>query len=142
MSRGRPESGPRELRPELSVEDKVRLHRHAVALFDDERYFESHEPWEEIWRSTTPEPRDLWQGLVQVAAGLHHWFDHGRAAAAARLLRRGLARLERFGSQDVDFDLPSLTATLSRWAHWLEQGAEGEPPRAPRIRPVGRGGSR
>lgn len=127
------ERSARELHPELSPGERARLHRQATRLFDAGRYFESHEPWEEIWRSTTPEPRDLWQGLVQVAAGLHHWFDRGRAAPAARLLRRGLTRLDRFGDEQAGFDVVSFRARIGRWAAWLERGAQGEPPEPPWI---------
>ena len=127
------DSGERVLHPDLSAAERRRLHERAVALFDRGRFFEAHEPWEEIWRSTSPEPRDLWQGLVQIAAGFHHWFDRGRAAPAARLLRRGLRRLSTFDVVEAGVDLDRSRATIEQWIGWLESGARGPAPPRPRL---------
>ena len=49
----------RELHPSLSDQQALALHEEAIGLFNAGRFFDAHEPWEEIWRSTNPEPRDL-----------------------------------------------------------------------------------
>ena len=90
-----------DLHPTLIDEEVLELHQEAVDLFNAGRFFDSHEPWEEIWRSTNPEPRDLFQGLVQVAAGMYHWTVRGKAGPAARLLQRGVVRLESFRPQAI-----------------------------------------
>ena len=134
----------RELHPELDHVEKLRLLRLGATLFDQGSYFESHEPWEAIWRSRNPEPRDLFQGLVQVAAGFHHWYAHGRAGAASRLLERGARRLERLAAAsrssadprayeaEAEIDLHALREQVEEWTRWLDSRA-GEPPPRPRL---------
>lgn len=130
-----------DLHPTLDDAEKARLFRHGAELFDGGRYFEAHEPWEEIWRSRNPEPRELFRGLVQVAAGFHHWFERGRAGPAARLLARGAGRLAPFADApetapaSATIDLVGFVDQLARWRAWLVEHA-GEPPPPPRLRPA------
>jgi predicted metal-dependent hydrolase len=65
-------------------------------LFDGGAFFEAHEAWEERWLvESDPTWRELLQGLIQVAAGFHKLFVTKDRASAARLLTKGLAKLER-----------------------------------------------
>ncbi len=82
-----------ELHPDLNDEEVRELLREGVDVFNEGRFFDSHEYFEEIWRSTNPEPRDLFHGLVQVAAGLHIWHHRRKADPAARVIGRGVSRL-------------------------------------------------
>src|SRR6185312_1680671 len=64
--------------------------------FNRGAYFEAHELWEEVWRAldagARPVERLAVQGLIQIAAGLHH-LQESRPRPAAELLRKGLAKL-------------------------------------------------
>ena len=76
---------------EVSEEAYVR----GARLFDDGAFFEAHEAWEERWRiETEPVARRFLQGLIQVAAAFHKLVVSGTPASAARLLDRGLAKLD------------------------------------------------
>ncbi|MFN7145443.1 MAG: DUF309 domain-containing protein [Myxococcota bacterium] len=45
-----------------------------VRLFREQRWFESHEVLEELWRETPRGPeREFLQGLIQLAVSLEHW---------------------------------------------------------------------
>ena len=122
------------LHPDLSPDRKQRLFERGIALFNEGRYFEAHEPWEEIWRSTDPEPRNLHQGLVQVAAALHIWHQRGNAAAARRVLERGRSRLVAEVGCDpkTDADWQRTLDQLEQWANWLEAPTDEAPP-PPRL---------
>src|SRR6185503_690713 len=76
------------LHPELEPEERRLLLLRGVELFNAARFYEAHEVWEEVWRSTTPEPKDLLQGLIQVAVGMVHHRDRGRPAVARRVLAK------------------------------------------------------
>ena len=121
-----------ELHPDLNDEEVRELLREGVEVFNEGRFFDSHEYFEEIWRSTNPEPRDLFQGLVQVAAGLHIWHHRRRADPAARVLGRGVTRLSPFEPRTFGLDLAALLRALEPWQKWLPNPS-GPPPPAPTI---------
>lgn len=129
------ESDRAALHPELTPARRELLLRRGVELFNAGRFFDAHEPWEEIWRSRSPEPRHFFKGLVQVAAGLHIWHERGRAAPATRVLRRGMQRLEPFRPAALGIDVEALLEALEPWLRGLE--AHGRPPTSiPRIEPA------
>ena len=64
------------------------------AAFDRGEFFEAHELWEEVWRALAGEERLLAQGLIQLAAGLHHLL-RGRSRPAARLVAKGVEKISR-----------------------------------------------
>ena len=122
----------RELHPDLSDEEKRTLLETGIEVFNAGRFFDSHEFFEEIWRSTNPEPRDLYQGLVQVAAGMYHWTVRSKAAPAARMLERAVKRLEPFRSVATGVDVAGLLVVLEPWQIWLNE-PEGAAPEMPTI---------
>jgi hypothetical protein len=78
-------------------------------------YFLAHELWEEIWREVRDAGRRLYvQGLIQIAAGLHH-LQERRSRPAAALLRKGLEKLSR-GQADppTHLSVDLLTAEVAR----------------------------
>lgn len=123
----------RVLHPELTAAERRALLREGVEHFNAGRFFEAHESWEEIWRSTTPEPKDLWRGLIQVAVGLHHHLVRGKPAPARRVLARGLRRLAPYPQGTEGLDLDALRREAAVWEAWLAH-PEGEEPPLPRVR--------
>lgn len=120
------------LHPDLTPAERRRLFRRGVELFNRGELFACHEAWEEIWRSTTPEPRDLFQGLIQVAVGLYHFAVRSRPDVARRVLAKGRRRLERVADRPHGLDLARLLADVAGWEAWLASPC-GEPPDLPRI---------
>ncbi len=60
--------------------------------FNTHRFFECHETLEEVWQEEAGEVRDLYKGLIQVAAAYVH-ITRGNATGAERLLRTALGYL-------------------------------------------------
>ena len=119
-------SAERVLHPVLSPARRQELVREGVELFRAGKFFEAHEAWEEVWRSTTPEPRDLFQGLVQLAAAFHHLRARQRPDVARRVLAKARRRLAGV------VDAQTLIAQLDEWNGWLAS-ATGEEPSLPRL---------
>jgi predicted metal-dependent hydrolase len=124
----------RVLHPDLSVEARARFFQEGIELFNSGRFFDAHEAWEEIWRSTTPEPRDLFQGLIQVAAALHQFLDLHRNEAPRRTLAKARRRLDAYTPAALGIDIRDLLEQVGRWEAWLEH-REGEPPPVPALNP-------
>ena len=97
--------------PSLNARDEL-LER-GRALFDEARYFEAHEVWEEVWHRERGESRTALQGLIQIAAALHK-ARLGQPRGCVRLLEAGLSKLKR----------PDLEPQLQRFAAALEKTLE------------------
>ncbi len=74
-----------------------------MSLFDRGEYFEAHEVWEEVWRTTVGPERELVQGLIQAAVTLHHRRNRNRAGEG-KMRERALLKLQPFAPawQGVD----------------------------------------
>lgn len=120
------------LHPDLTPEERRRLLLEGVEHFNAGRFFEAHEVWEEVWRSTTPEPRQLLQGLIQIAVAMVHHRDRGRPAVARRVLAKGWRRVDPHRPSALGLDLDSLGRSVESWSRWLAR-ATGEPPPLPRL---------
>ena len=123
----------RALHPVLTPARRAQLVAEGTALFHSGAYFAAHEAWEEVWRSTTPEPRDLFQGLVQLAAAFHHLRERRRPDVARRVLGKARRRLERVAPTAAGLDVATLLEQLARWEAWLAT-CDGDPPSLPELR--------
>ena len=70
------------------------LLREGMIYFEERRFFDAHEAWEDLWRRTSPGPARLfYQGLIQGAVGLYHLSRGNRNGARAQLTK-AIAKLE------------------------------------------------
>lgn len=122
----------RILHPDLSPQQRRELFSEGIRLFNRGEYFACHEAWEEIWRSTTAEPKDLFQGLIQIGVGMFHFYERQRPQVALRVLTKGYLRLLPLAPESHGLDLASLLSSVERWQTWLGE-PEGEPPSVPRL---------
>lgn len=123
------------LHPVLTAEERRSLLRQGLDQLHGGDFFAAHETWEEVWRSTTPEPKTLLQGLIQVAAALHQIRDLRRREGPRRTLAKAHRNLESYAPMALGLDITSLLRSVETWRDWLER-REGEPPPAPRVRVV------
>jgi hypothetical protein len=93
------------------------------AAFNRGDYFLAHELWEEAWHELEGPGRIFVQGLIQIAAGLHH-LQQRRPRPGAGLLRKGLEKLAldppwlvRLG---VDVGVDALARDVARLVLELE----------------------
>jgi hypothetical protein len=63
--------------------------------FNSGRFFECHESFEEIWQEEHGDVRDLYKGLIQVAAAFVH-ISRGNYIGADRLCRTALGYLQKY----------------------------------------------
>src|SRR5262245_57537756 len=96
--------------PELDRRTVRQLTARGAALFDAARFFEAHEVFEDLWRASTGDHRRLYQGVVQVCAGLVK-HQRGQPGPAVTLLRRGLEKLDRAPAES-GIDAAALAAAV------------------------------
>ena len=120
------EPASRELKPHLQPAERQALIDEGADLFNAGRYYDCHEAWETVWRSTTPEPRDLWRGLIQIAVAFYHLHERKRPDVARRVLAKGRRRVEPYAPSAVGFDIAGLLAAVEIWDRYLESVIAGE----------------
>jgi len=69
--------------------------KRACDEFNTGRYFECHETLEEVWQEEQGEVRDLYKGLIQLAAAFVH-VSRGSFIGANRLLQTGVGYLSPY----------------------------------------------
>jgi predicted metal-dependent hydrolase len=104
-----------------------------AAAFDEGRFFDAHEHWEEAWDEADDPERRWLQGMIQVATGLHK-LAAGRPDVCHTLLGKATAKLVDAPEAWEGF----AVARLARDAAALRQAIErGERP-SPSTVPLGR----
>lgn len=68
-------------------------------LFNERRYFEAHEAWEDAWRVEDGEAKQLLQALILVAAGCHK-ATLGEPGGTVKLFGAALEKLAPFPDGD------------------------------------------
>ncbi len=98
-----------------------------IELFNRGLYWEAHEAWEWLWRiETTPERKLFLQGLIQLAAALHHLFEKQHPEPAKRLLDRALSKLDQLPATYDGLDLLRARADARASLHALQLGDPAE----------------
>jgi predicted metal-dependent hydrolase len=87
------------------------LLRDGIFFFNEGRYFEAHEAWEDLWRPTRGPLRLYYQGLVQAAVGMHHLGRGNRNGAQAQIAK-SLAKLEQYPAAFCQIDNARLIEDL------------------------------
>jgi hypothetical protein len=59
--------------PQAASPEEQAAFREGVRLFNDCRYFDAHDVWEEIWAPASGRKRLFYQGLIHAAVTLEHY---------------------------------------------------------------------
>jgi predicted metal-dependent hydrolase len=104
-----------------------------VRCFDAGAFFEAHERFEEVWRSseTAAEDRAFWKGVTQAAVACCH-VTRGNARGAATLARRAARNLRGYPSPHRGVDTSALVAAMRALADAVRaRGCRPPPPLLP-----------
>jgi len=80
-----------------------------VALFNAGQFYRQHDIFEALWMEDRRPIRVLYQGILQVGVGFFH-VEEGNYRGAAKMLRRGLARLRTLPPVCQTLDVAALRA--------------------------------
>lgn len=106
------------------------LHRGA-ALFDQGRFWDAHEAWEEAWLREDGEVRLFLQGLIQVAAGYHKATVQLQPNGCVKLLRSGLDKLDPLPREYLGVALGRFLSQVQRTLAEARRWQSGELPTFP-----------
>lgn len=88
------------------------FYEEGVDLFNQGRFFECHEAWEEAWKRSTGAEKSYYQGIIQAAAAILH-AQRGNSDGARRLYAKACAKLDALPSEHMGVALGELRSHLA-----------------------------
>jgi uncharacterized protein len=85
----------------------------ALDEFNDGYYFESHETLEDLWLVAPWPERQLFQGVIQLAAAFVHFF-RGEYPGTMKLLDAAVEKLRALQPERLGVDLAALVSDVER----------------------------
>ncbi len=82
-----------------------------IVLFNDGKFWESHEAWEEVWKRHPENSRLFFQGMIQVAAGMHQ-LHRGIFRGADKHFRNALWKLKPFEPVFLGLNVKSVVESV------------------------------
>ena len=108
--------------------------REGIGLFNDGKFFASHELWESFYQYSEAENRPFLEGLIQLAAAFRMFADFGEVKGPVRMIRQALIRLENYQPAFLQIRVKDLCEGAEAWAKAAEAaGAEPSASTIPKI---------
>jgi len=101
--------------------------REGIGLFNDGRFFESHEVLEGFYLETEDANKPFLEGLIQLAAALRIFADFGEIKGPVRMVRQALIRFENYQPSFMQVRVAELSSALDAWAKATEAGGAPAP---------------
>ena len=83
----------------------------AIDLFNNQKWYEAHDAFEDIWNDLVGDERQIIQGILQISVSQFH-LNKGNLNGAMILLGEGLGRIRNRVSEDLEIDLILLCNSL------------------------------
>ena len=83
----------------------------ALNLFNNHKWYEAHDAFEEIWNCVDGDERQVIQGILQVSVSQFH-LSKGNLNGATILLGEGLGRIKTRTNINLGIDLESFCRSL------------------------------
>tara|TARA_B100000945_G_C20304366_1_gene559636 strand:- start:205 stop:573 length:369 start_codon:yes stop_codon:yes gene_type:complete len=83
----------------------------ALNLFNNQKWYEAHDAFEDIWNGLNGDERQVIQGILQVSVSQFH-LKKGNLNGAMILLGEGIGRIKSRLSIDLGIDLESFCKSL------------------------------
>jgi predicted metal-dependent hydrolase len=96
--------------PSIEAPEAIRL---GLDLFNQERYWESHEALESAWRGASGNEKEVLQGLILLAAALVHWQKNERNVTLS-VMKRGCDRLQAHEGNYYGVDVVALAYKVNK----------------------------
>jgi uncharacterized protein len=95
----------------------------AVNQFNQGRYLECHETFEDVWRVQDDPQRKVTQGIIQFAVALHHLQNDNRLGAG-KLFRRALVHLTPFEKEATGINVNQLCQHINMLLKLIDTDAK------------------
>jgi len=95
----------------------------AIKLFNNHKWYEAHDAFEDLWNVIEGEERQIIQGILQVAVSQFH-LSKGNLNGATILLGEGLGRIKTRTNINLGIDLESFSKSLESLLEKLQYNEE------------------
>lgn len=92
----------------MEKEDAI---KHAIKLFNEEKYWGAHETLEGVWKSATGTEKDILNGIILVAAAFVH-DEKDEQGICLSILRRALKKLEHSNGTYFGIEIDRLVTKV------------------------------
>jgi len=94
---------------EIDKDESIKMAR---VLFNNEKYWKTHEVLEGVWKHTSGDERDLLNGIILVAAALVH-YQKGEQGICISIMNRALVKLNNAKGKYHDINIDSLKSKIA-----------------------------
>ncbi len=95
----------------------------AVQLFNELKWYESHDAFESLWHEAEPSERLLLQGILQIAVAQVH-LERGNTNGATILYGEGLGRLRKADESCFGLDIKRFSECVELRLKLLQEGRD------------------
>ena len=95
----------------------------ALNLFNNQKWYEAHDAFEDIWNTLDGDERQVIQGILQVSVSQFH-LSKGNLNGATILLGEGLGRIKNRTNINLGIDLESFCKCLEQLLRKLQYKEE------------------
>lgn len=115
-----------------AAREEQELIARGVSLFNEGRFFEAHEVWEEIWRPASGEKRQTLQGLIQLASAYVH-VQRRTFSGGVRLFDKAFSRLDVESARQLHVEIADALTLARGHRERIATGEEIDPSEYPRL---------
>ena len=77
------------------MNEEEKFFKEGIMAFNEKRFYDAHEHWEEIWVNYKLKDAKFIQGLIQVSVSYFHLFN-GNLKGARSMIRKSIGKFESF----------------------------------------------
>jgi len=110
---------------EMSPEDWQEF-EHGVHLFNEGKFWNAHEAWEQVWLRHKEDERLFFQGLIQLAAAYHHLVQKKNPRGMLNNFEKAYAKLEVFRPEYLGVFVTPLLRAVEEGRRRFSPGGNGE----------------
>jgi len=94
--------------------------REGIDLFNDGRFFESHEILEGFYQDSDEAHKPFLEGLIQLAVAFRLFNEFGEIKGPVRMIYQALIRFENYQPAFLQVRVNDLSANMEAWAKAAE----------------------
>ena len=116
-------------------EIKEKLFLDGLKLFNEKKFYEAHEIWEDLWTEYRQVDDKFIQGLIQLSVGYFHISNTNKRGAVS-LFNKSLSKFELFRGIHRNLDVDLIIMSINEALYNLEQIDEMENFCWDKIKPI------